>query len=134
MKTNLLLSLLAIAITGCATLSDPKVQSSIASAATRLAINQFVDTEDRKEVSNWLYYVASVVRSLSGGEAPSVESFNGAISQFTPDSKQWAGLASALSDLYADFYPSIKGDWKAALEVLEALATGCERAAKSMSE
>lgn len=133
MKRLLLIPLFCV---GCASTSQ-NVQNSLpylptaTSIASGLIVNLTVtDPEKKKEVYNYMYYWASLFRSLSGGETP--DKVRELISLYAPSQSEWADVAIALSSVYASYYPEIKGDTKLGLQVLEALAQGCEKTAEKV--
>lgn len=61
---------------------------------------------------------------------PSPAQLDAAIKQFTPGSDKWEFIAQAISTVWANYYPQVKGNPKLALSYLEAIASGCEDAAR----
>jgi hypothetical protein len=138
MKRILIIALLGL--TSCGTIEPRQaIQDSLpylptaTSIAAGLIVNLSVsDVEKRQEVYDYMYTWAVAVRSLSGGQAPTVDQFKEIIGKYAPSQAGWADVATALSSVYATYYPSIQGDPKLALQVLEAIAKGCEQTAEKV--
>lgn len=89
-----------------------------------------VQDKDRVEVANYLYAVAHIVRTLSGGTVPTPTEMQSAISLVTPDAKKWATLGTSLGAIWGGAFVQIHGNPALALKYIEAIATNCERAAE----
>ncbi len=116
--------------TGCVTTDTlPMITSGTELASG--AVLQFAvkDTATRQEIANQMYGVAQAVRTLSGGQVPTVAQFKSTILSFTPKYPHWVDLSASLSSVYASNFSRIQGDPKLALEVLEAIAQGVENGA-----
>lgn len=107
--------------------------SAISESATFFVLQTQVKESERKEVAAQVYAIASGIRSLSGGTAPTVDQVKGAILAFGSDQTRYAPLSRAVGGLYADFYKSnVSGDTATALRVLESIASGIEAGAASI--
>ena len=120
---------------GAGTFVTPANVQTAATLATSNAL-AFVNPEDQKEIAADTYSAAHALRTLSGGQAPTVEQVQATLTQFGgPTLKPgYRLLVGNLSALYSSFYPALvaHGDAAAnakALAYLEALATGAENGA-----
>lgn len=132
-KLLLPIALAGLLFTGCETISvhdSVPFIAPVTKAVTIAAINFTLDNEeDRREVADQMYAIAAGVRSLSGGEIPSPEAVNHAITSFGGSKSRYADLAQAVSGIYATYFKKLDGNAQEAFEVLEAIARGCEEAA-----
>lgn len=120
--------------TGCATVREYSTPANIRTATTLVcvnAINFAVNEEDRTATVNYIYGVAHAVRTLSGGKVPTQAELKRVIDLFTPDGGKWVTLATNISSVWGAIYPRVQGNSALALQYLEAIAGGCEDAAKA---
>lgn len=134
-------SLLAFVLFGCATTPREIVQDALpaiptaVSVAGTLALNLGVkDADQRKALSAQMYAVAVAVRSLSGGSAPTPEQVGAAVASFTGKNVALDGVVKAVGSIWRAYFPSIQGDPKLALQILEAIAQGAEQCAKNVGD
>jgi hypothetical protein len=134
MKYPITLCIVVLALAACTSL-QPVVSTSIPTitAATEAAVGLALRHQNPSEKTlNYVYSVASAIRSLSGGEAaPTVAELNQALKAWTggQDTSLFSSIGLAISALYASYYPQIEGNPKLALQVLEAIAAGVENGA-----
>lgn len=119
---------------GCSTLQNYNTPTAAGTAAALVTANAlvFVSDANRAQVANYVYGIAQGVRTLSGGQVPTVAEFQAMVAAFTknaPDAK-WATLGTSLAAIWGGIYPNVQGNPKVALQYLEAIAEGCETAAK----
>ena len=138
MKAKTLLFASCLMLCGCASTqksSEEAVRdslpaiSTIVYGVTMIVLDVALTPEERKVVSNDMYAWAKGFRSLCTGVAPSVDVVKDMLSTFGPTTNKKAKIGEQVAMFYASFYPSIKGNGKLALDVLEAVAHGCELAA-----
>ncbi len=138
-------------ITGRATTQPPQVATTEAWVTTNvipglpglvaggvlLGSRQFIkDDTTRQEVANETYAIAKLVRSLMGGDLPDSSSLRKAIESSGGggpllDLTAIADIVSGYVDPYLTQFKG-NGDSKFALDLLEAVASGFERAAASI--
>lgn len=128
-------------LTGCATgpVTGEQVTSTVEKAVPYIrpaaalvcssVLNLAVSDSDRVEKANYIYAVAKAVNSLAGGQVPTKDQLESTIKLWAPDKAHWASLANSIASVYGGVYSQVKGNPKLALEVLEAIAAGCEDAA-----
>ena len=92
-------------------------------------LNVALSAEDAKDKANYIYSVATAVRSLSTGVVPSVEQVENVINLWSPDKAHWAKLSKSISSVYGGVFAKIKDEPKLAIQVLEQIALGCEDSA-----
>jgi hypothetical protein len=88
----------------------------------------------RTRLANEMYAAASAVYSLSGGAFPSAAQFQASVLAFggSQADASYAQFASAISGLYAAYYPKLAtGDAKTASDLLNAIAGGIEDATQA---
>jgi hypothetical protein len=106
-----------------------------ASVATGAVLDFAVQqSSTRTRLANEMYAAASAVYSLSGGTFPTTAQFQASILAFggTQADAGYADFASAISGLYAAYYPKLgTGDAKTATDLLNAIAGGIEDATQS---
>jgi hypothetical protein len=134
-----LLLLIPILLTSCVTTQQQLVQDALpavptaVSVAGTIALNLGVkDAAQRQSIANQMYAVAVAIRSLSSGAGPDPASFNAALKSFTGHDSQMDGVISAVGSLWSAYFPSVQGDPKLALDILEALAQGAEKTAENV--
>ncbi len=139
MKTYIIL-IVASFLVSCASTPPVTVQDTLpfitpAAQLATGAVLQFSSSDNttRQQLANQLYGVAKAVRTLTGGEVPTVDVLKSTILSFTDKYPQWIDLSASLGSIYAGFYPKIQGDTKLAFEVLEAIAEGVESGAAQMA-
>ncbi len=131
---------LVLGLSSCATQpinTQTAIQDSIPYLEPAVAIAcgsalQFAVTDaDRKEIANEIDGIAKAVRTLSTGVAPTVDQLKSVIDLWAPKQDKYAELSIALGALYAGVYPQLikNPNPQLALQVLEAIAKGCEDAA-----
>lgn len=118
-------------LSSCSTLQFTPGNVRIAAAfACGNTLQWAVSPADREEVSNQLYAVAHGMFTITGeGKVPTPEELKATIELFTPNSSKWVYLADSIAPIYAAWYPSFKGNSKAALDVIAAIAQGVTDAA-----
>lgn len=136
---HILSLLLCICLVGCVTTPRQTLEDSLPfiPGATSLAsgiVIKFALTNaaEQREVADSMYAVAHGVRSLMNGTVPSTTELRATITQFAPSAAHWADLSTSLGSIYSGFYGKIDGDPKLAMQVLEAIARGCELAASQI--
>jgi hypothetical protein len=106
-----------------------------ASVATGAVLDFAVkQSSTRTQLANEMYAAASAVYSLSGGTFPSTAQFQSSILAFggSQADASYADFATAISSLYAAYYPKLAtGDAKTASDLLNAIAGGIEDATQS---
>jgi hypothetical protein len=106
-----------------------------AAVATGAVLNfAVVQSSTRARLANEMYAAASAVYSLSGGTFPSAAQFQQTVLAFggSQSDANFAEFASAVSGLYAAYYPQLaKGDAKTTSDLLNAIAEGIEDATQS---
>lgn len=136
MKTRILalLLILAVLLPACTTLPDGSyapnralIQTGATLAATG-ALSQ-VSAARRAALKPQLYAVASAVRALSGGTAPSPGQVADILKTWTDPDPLLVITVQGLAAMYSQYFPSVKGSPKAALDVLESIARGVEAGA-----
>jgi hypothetical protein len=88
----------------------------------------------RTRLANEMYAAASAVYSLSGGTFPTAAQFQSTVLAFGGSQADagFAQFASAVSSLYAAYYPKLAtGDAKTAGDLLNAIAGGIEDATQA---
>lgn len=143
MKNLLLIPLVSLLFlfTGCNTTSpnlDPALVGALpyieggANLAACMVLDYAVSDSDREVKAKCLYGIAAGVRTLMDGSLPSPESLKETLQSFAiSDGLQWVNLSSSLTKIYEKEIDKIKGDPKAVMAVLEAIAEGVESAAKT---
>jgi hypothetical protein len=103
-----------------------------ASVATGAVLDFAVQqSSTRTRLANEMYAAASAVYSLSGGTFPTTAQFQANILAFggSQTDASYAQFATAISSLYASYYPKLaSGDAKTATDLLNAIAGGIEDA------
>jgi len=106
-----------------------------ASVATGAVLDFAVkQSSTRTRLANEMYAAASAVYSLSGGTFPTAAQFQANILAFggSQTDASYAQFATAISSLYASYYPKLAtGDGKTATDLLNAIAGGIEDATQS---
>ena len=106
-----------------------------ASVATGAVLDFAVEQSGtRTRLANEMYSAASAVYSLSGGTFPTTAQFQASVLAFggSQTDASYAEFASAISSLYAAYYPKLAtGDAKTATDLLNAIAGGIEDATQS---
>lgn len=132
--TALILAFAIILAPACTTLPDGSytpnralIQTG-ATLATTGALSA-VPPAKRAAIKPKLYAVAGAVRALSGGQAPSPGQVADILQQWTDPDPLLVITVQGLAALYAQYFPSIKGNPAAALAVLESIARGVEAGA-----
>lgn len=109
-----------------------RIGASVATGAVLdFAVQQ---SSTRTRLANEMYAAASAVYSLSGGTFPSAAQFQSSIVAFggSQADASYAQFATAISSLYAAYYPKLAtGDAKTATDLLNAIAGGIEDATAS---
>lgn len=141
MKTTISISTLICAamlfMGGCSTTGN--LQSYITPANTRVAtalvcsntLTFAVSDADRVQVANYVYSIAQGIRTLAGGKIPTTQELQDTISMFSPGAAKYATLGTAIGAIYGGIFGQLKGNSLLAAQYLEALAGGCEDAAKA---
>lgn len=144
MKNTLLSLTLAasILLSGCATTQSPSdiIDNDVipnlpvaTSTICLLVMNAAIHNEaDRQNVANQMYVISKAVYTTTGGTLPTPDEFNKAIVAFGGSNSQYTSFASTVSNFYAGFYPSIKGDVKRGILVLNGIAQGCYQASNAI--
>lgn len=139
MKKLFLIPLAYLLIGGCSTTTDitgninkaePYIRPASALACSGVLLLA-TNGQDRIDIAADIYTVSTVIYSLSGGQVPTPEQLQNAISVATPKSSEWATLATTLSGIYAGVFPEIKGDPKLALKILSDIAGGAQDSASA---
>jgi hypothetical protein len=103
-----------------------------ASVATGAVLDFAVQQSNtRTRLANEMYAAASAVYSLSGGTFPTTAQFQANILAFggSQTDASYAQFATAISSLYASYYPKLaSGNAKTATDLLNAIAGGIEDA------
>jgi len=118
---------------GCASTQQFVTTDNARTATSLVCSGILIEMKDpvrQQAAAKYVYSVATAVRTLSGGNVPTPEELNTVIRQFTPASSNWAFIAQAIGAVWANYYPQVKGNPKLALQYLEAIASGCETAAR----
>jgi hypothetical protein len=106
-----------------------------ASVATGAVLDFAVkQSSTRTQLANEMYSAANAVYSLSGGTFPTAAQFQASILAFggSQADASYAQFATAISSLYASYYPKLAtGDMKTATDLLNAIAGGIEDATQS---
>jgi hypothetical protein len=106
-----------------------------ASVATGAVLDFGVkQSSTRMQLANEMYSAASAVYSLSGGTFPTTAQFQASIVAFggSQTDASYADFATAISSLYAAYYPKLAaGDSKTAIDLLNAIAGGIEDATQA---
>ncbi len=106
-----------------------------ASVATGAVLDFAVkQSSTRTRLANEMYSAANAVYSLSGGTFPTSAQFQTSILAFggSQTDASYAQFATAISSLYASYYPKLAtGDAKTASDLLNAIAGGIEDATQS---
>jgi hypothetical protein len=106
-----------------------------ASVATGAVLDFAVKSgSTRTQLANEMYAAASAVYSLTGGTFPTTAQFQASILAFggSQTDANYAQFASAISGLYAAYYPHLAtGDAKTAGALLNAIAGGIEDATQA---
>lgn len=125
-------------LSGCATtqVQDTLPYVKLASNITARTVLAVVlhNPDQRELLRNDMYAAALGVRTLTGGQAPTVGELKLIFHQFAPNLEQFVDLATPLGQFYADFFPRVDGDAKLAFQVLESIAEGVEQAAANISQ
>lgn len=130
----MLMAVLLIAVTGCATFRQinpdnvaPYARAGVA-LTCRLVLNFAVDDGDRVEKAKWIAGIAGGVRTLMTGEIVTPAQVENVVNLWTPEKPHWAKLVTDIGRVYAAVYPQINGDVRLTMEVLGAVAAGAEDA------
>jgi hypothetical protein len=123
----------ATATSGSAAIESalPLVRTGAAVATGAVLDFAVKQSSTRTRLANEMYAAASAVYSLSGGTFPTPAQFSASILAFggTQTDANYAQFASAISALYAAYYPKLDtGDTKTATDLLNAIAGGIEDA------
>ncbi|REK56949.1 MAG: hypothetical protein DWQ49_09585 [Bacteroidetes bacterium] len=111
--------------------SLPFIETGAYLACTEVLAQAGESEADRAAKAKHIFHVARSIRSLSGGKAPSPEEMMENIRLYAPDKEHWWKLSLQLGRVYEDAYKEIHNEnAKVVLDVLEAIATGCEDAAR----
>ncbi|HEY4360326.1 MAG TPA: hypothetical protein VGN17_05135 [Bryobacteraceae bacterium] len=148
---NILLVLICVALIGCKSTvpTAPAVPASADPVApylgtittgAHIATGVFLqfgvnDAAERTLLANQIYSAASGVYSLTDGKVPTPEQVAEAVASFhwTGNVGIYAQFSGTIAEIYSAYYPQIVGNPKYAIEVLSALAQGCEQAASAYS-
>jgi hypothetical protein len=123
----------ATATSGSAAIESalPLVRTGAAVATGAVLDFAVKQSSTRTRLANEMYAAANAVYSLSGGTFPTPAQFSASILAFggTQTDANYAQFASAISALYAAYYPKLDtGDTKTATDLLNAIAGGIEDA------
>ncbi len=135
----MLLLILASQMMGCTTVRsfvDENLESIPGAVVlANDAVFQYVikNPQHREQLANDEYAFAVAIRSLMTGQVPTASQLERTLNVFSVDASQWSRFPQLVSGLYSSFYPSIKGDPKRAMDVLEAIAQGLEQSAEKIS-
>lgn len=138
-KLSLLLLPFLIFTQGCTTTQTSMIDDAlpaiptVVNVAGTLAMNLAIkDDAERQAVSNEMYAVASAVRTLMNGTAPTPDKVTEICYAFGGKDPKLQGVIEAIGSIWDAYYPSIKGDPATAMKILEAIAEGSEKAAKNV--
>ncbi len=126
--------------TGCVT-TDSKVKDFLTNAvpyiesgsylAASIAIDYGVSESDKIVKCTCLYSLAKGLRTLMSGQIPSAEELQTTLDSFAvSDGEIYIRLIESIKNIYAKEVAKIDGDPRLAMELIEALASGIERAAE----
>lgn len=121
----------AVLIASCATVQKnmPFVEYE-AYAAAKAVLLLAVNDADREDVKADLFAVATALYSVTGGQVGTPEDLQNALKLVTPKSKEWADLVGELVKIWADWFPSIKGNPATALQLANKINAGVIRATR----
>lgn len=123
-------------MTGCVTTApNPDTIQTISSIVTTYVLNTQVTEENRAEITEQIRSIARGVRALADGTTPNPGDVQLAVTAFGGDKTRWTFLATSIKKTYEDFFKrNVNGDTKTAVEILSAVAAGCEAAATLIDE
>lgn len=101
-----------------------------ATVACAVAIQQVAPT-NRVEIIHQINAVSVAVAALSSGNVPTPDQLSTVLKQFSVNDSQWTILASALQDIYNQNFNKLNGNVKVAVDVLNAIASGCQQATQN---
>lgn len=130
-------TIMAVALlVGCATVTFSDLQITGAATVGAKAALYAIPTAQKAAVKNWMFYIATKARTLSGNATPQelndllVSSIPANILTEIPELK--AVVIPAIVDVYKTFYDQFSTNHTRLLQILNDIATGVEAAAASI--
>lgn len=110
MKKYILISILAVALTGCAIFQSPELTQVLFSGGVSSAIQYGVPKDKQSEVAAQIVAASDLYNSLAGPNGvPSPEQFKIALDKYLPANASKALAETTLIAVYAVYYPDISG-------------------------